>query len=232
MALRCATTLVTVPSKVKPQIGVFGGAFDPPHQAHVALAQAAFVQLGLSRLLLIPTGQAAHRPQPLSPGQHRLAMLKLALADGSDRAPPGFACEIDARELSRPGVSFMVDTLRELQQENPDAELILLMGADQAQSLTHWHRWAEILGLATVAVAPRELPPQDKSWAGPFAFESHPQARLIKLDFPLIPISATALRARLANPSFEPPPDAATSSPLVGPSVASYIAEHQLYKVA
>ena len=65
---------------VAQRIGVFGGAFDPPHLGHVALAQAAVAQLGLSRLLVVPTGQAAHKEQPLSNAHHRLRMCELAFA--------------------------------------------------------------------------------------------------------------------------------------------------------
>lgn len=235
MGPKCATTLVTVPSKAKRRLGVFGGAFDPPHRAHLALAHAAFAQLGLNEILLIPTGQAAHRSSTLSPGVHRLAMLKLALVDAQDSAPPGFLATVDARELARPGVSYMVDTLRDLHQENPDADLFLLIGADQAQAFCRWHDWWGILDLAAVVVAPRETRgsvAEDQNAQTQYEFQSHPSARAIALQMPLMPISATQLRRQWAQSQTDEKPELATLPPLVGPSVAGYIAQHQLYKAA
>ena len=60
------------------RIGLFGGAFDPPHNAHVALAQAALTQLSLNVLHVLPTGDAWHKPRDLTPGFHRLAMCQQA----------------------------------------------------------------------------------------------------------------------------------------------------------
>ena len=77
-----------------PRIGVFGGAFDPPHRAHVALAQAAVAQLGLAELRIFPTGQAWHKARPLSSAAARLAMAELAFA-----ALPNVT--VDAREIRR-----------------------------------------------------------------------------------------------------------------------------------
>ena len=235
MGPKCATTLVTVPSKAKRRLGVFGGAFDPPHRAHLALAHAAFDQLGLNEILLIPTGQAAHRSTTLSAGEHRLAMLTLALSDAHPAAPPGFMATVDARELQRPGVSYMVDTLRDLHQENPEADLFLLIGADQAQAFCRWHDWIGILDLATVVVAPRETPgsaAEDPISQPPYEFQSHPHARVIALQTALMPISATQLRRQWAQSPTDGKPELATLPPLVGRSVAGYIAQNQLYKAA
>ena len=102
---------------------MFGGAFDPPHVAHVALAQAAVEQLQLDQLRIFPTGQAWHKAPPLTASkEHRLALAGVAFG-GLPRTV------IDDRELRRPGPTYTIDTLRELKAEYPDAQLFLVMGA-------------------------------------------------------------------------------------------------------
>jgi nicotinate-nucleotide adenylyltransferase len=196
-----------------PRLGVFGGAFDPPHVAHVALARAAVEQLQLDELLILPTGQAWHKAQALSPPEHRLAMARIAFT-GLDRTV------IDERELRRPGPTYTIDTLRELKAEQPLAQLFLVMGEDQAVALTRWHEWEAILDLAVICVAARDtahargqpetaLPPQAKS-------------RLLQL--PSMPESATEVRAQAAA--------GAAIDHLVPPGVARYIERHHLYQPA
>lgn len=131
-----------------PRVGVFGGAFDPPHNAHVALVEAALAQLNLAELRIFPTGDAWHKQRALSAAEHRLAMARLAFG-GFERTV------VDARETLRAGPTYTLDTLRELQQEQPAAQLVLIMGADQAASLPRWHGWQEILAIAIVSVAYR-----------------------------------------------------------------------------
>ena len=98
------------------RLGVLGGAFDPPHRAHFALAQAAIDQLQLDQLRLIPTGNAWHKARALTIAHHRLAMCALAFAD-LDRAV------IDPRETLRSGASYTFDTLTQLCLEFPAAQL-------------------------------------------------------------------------------------------------------------
>lgn len=194
------------------RMGVFGGAFDPPHRAHQALAQAAVQQLQLDQLRIVPTGQAWHKARTLSAPAHRLAMAQLAFAE-----LPG-AC-IDSREISRSGPSYTVDTLAELHAEYPETQLFLLMGDDQAQALTTWHRWQDLPRLATICVATRKDftgagSPFDTKW--PFAGE------LRRLTMPPLDLSATTVRERLASGQ-----DIGT---LVSEPVARYIADHHLYQ--
>lgn len=197
-----------------PRLGVFGGAFDPPHVAHVALAQAALEQLQLDQLLIFPTGQAWHKPQAMSAPEHRLAMARLAFGD----LP---LTVIDERELRRPGPTYTIDTLRELKAEQPSAQLFLVMGEDQAVSLTRWHEWEAILGLAVVCMAAR------LSAQGP-ADQAQPglpvQAELRLLRLPNMPESATEVRERAAA--------GAGIAHLVPPAVARYIERHHLYQPA
>ncbi|HMA09597.1 MAG TPA: nicotinate-nucleotide adenylyltransferase [Ramlibacter sp.] len=197
-----------------PRVGVFGGAFDPPHIAHVALAQAAVEQLQLDELRILPTGQAWHKAQTLSAPEHRLAMARIAFA-GVPRAV------IDEREIRRPGPTYTIDTLRELQAERPQAQLFLVMGEDQSSSLTKWRDWEAILELAVICVAARPALAADGSQP---LLDLPPQARSRQLDLPSMPDSATQVRARVAS--------GGDIAHLVPPGVARYIDRHHLYQPA
>lgn len=203
------------------RIGVYGGAFDPPHWAHRALAEAAVAQLRLERLLILPTGQAWHKARPLTDAQHRLAMCLLAFGDLPHT-------QVDPRETRRSGPSFTADTLQELRRENPAAELFLLLGADQLLAFKTWMRWPEVLQLAQLAVANRA------TRIGVDAVDdTHAETDLsgvdlpfIRLDMPLTNISATAVRARFGQALGR----AGTHAALVPQPVASYISQHHLYQ--
>ena len=130
------------------RIGMFGGAFDPPHRAHLVLAQLAVEALELDELHIIPTGQAWHKARTLSSPEHRLAMTQLAFQDIPHML-------VDDRELQRAGPTFTIDTLEALQQESPGAQLYLIMGADQFSAFQQWHKWQAIAGLAIICIADR-----------------------------------------------------------------------------
>ena len=135
---------------MKKRIGVFGGAFDPPHLAHRSLAEVAQAELGLDELRVLPTGQAWHKTRQLTDSAHRLAMVQIVFS-GLPRLV------IDDREIRRTGPSYTLDTLRELQAENPEADLFLLMGKDQADVLPSWRCWQDLVRLAIICVADRDV---------------------------------------------------------------------------
>lgn len=189
------------------RVGVFGGAFDPPHKAHRALAQAALEQLRLDELRILPTGQAWHKDRALTPAQHRLAMARIAF-----EGLPGVL--IDERELNRPGATYTIDTLRELEAEQPQAAFFLVMGQDQAHAFTGWRDWPAIARLATLCVAQRPQAGQGDALPA--------QVRVNPLSLAPMDESATTIRARLAAGQ--------DISPLVPAGVASYIARHHLYE--
>lgn len=196
------------------RLGVFGGAFDPPHLAHRALAEVALAQLQLDELRVLPTGQAWHKTRPLTEAQHRLAMAALAFAD-----LPGLV--LDDREIRRTGPSYTLDTLRELKAEYPQAELYLVMGKDQADALPSWRDWQEIVQLAIICVADRDgLTGQETRFVPP----PEMAARFHKLHMPVMDISATGIRSRIAARQG--------IAPLVSAPVARYIADHHLYTSA
>ena len=193
------------------RIGVFGGAFDPPHLGHVALARASVEQLRLDQLRVFPTGQAWHKARDLSPPGHRLAMAQLAFADVPHAV-------VDGRELQRAGPTYTIDTLRELQLEFPQAQLLLVIGADQAESLHSWRESAGIARLATISIAARARPISD---APPFDASSLPPGRREPLEMPALPVSSTDIRQRAAAGQ--------DITQLVPAPVARYIDQHHLY---
>nr|WP_309678190.1 nicotinate (nicotinamide) nucleotide adenylyltransferase [Polaromonas sp.] len=197
------------------RIGVFGGAFDPPHNAHLALAQAALTQLALDALHIIPTGQAWHKARALSAAGHRLAMTRLAF-----EAMPRLV--VDERELQRVGPSFTIDTLQSLQAENPQAQLYLIIGADQFAAFKQWHRWQDILRLAIICIAART-----QSTPTPAQFDAYTgqKDRFTTLQLPLMPVSATQIRQLMASGVAS----ADELTHLVPEPVARYISLHQLY---
>jgi nicotinate-nucleotide adenylyltransferase len=193
------------------RLGIFGGAFDPPHLAHRALAEVALAQLQLDELRVLPTGQAWHKTRQLTAAEHRLAMAQLAFD-----ALPGVV--LDDREIRRAGPSYTLDTLRELRDEQPQAELYLIMGKDQADVLPTWRNWQDIVRIAIICVADRDgLTGQETQFNPPP--EMAPRFR--KLSMPAMDISATGIRARIASQQG--------ISPLVCEAVARYIEDHHLY---
>ncbi|MFM9881310.1 MAG: nicotinate (nicotinamide) nucleotide adenylyltransferase [Burkholderiaceae bacterium] len=202
------------------RLGVFGGAFDPPHLAHAALAQAAMAQLQLGELRVVPTGHAWHKPRPLTAAPHRLAMAQLAFG-----GQPGVV--VDEREIRRAGPTYTLDTLRELQAEQPTAQLYLVLGADQAAALHTWHQAHDIVRIAIIYVAARAgkslaTGQFDSQFATQAAFSGSSGLGSIELQLPLMPISATAVRLHAAQ--------GLALTHLVAPAVARYIQDHHLYQ--
>ena len=130
-------------------IGILGSAFNPPHLGHLALAQEALWQLGLSEVILMPTGEAPHKRIVDDPGRElRLAMTRLAAADD-----PRFS--VSTLETERPGPSYTYETLERLGSERGDRELVFVMGADAAVGLESWREPERVVELARLAVARR-----------------------------------------------------------------------------
>ena len=203
------------------RIGIFGGAVDPPHMGHHALAASALEQLGLDALHILPTGQAWHKSRSLTAAKHRVAMCELAFED----LPKVL---VDTREIERQGASYTIDTLLELREEYPGVAMYLIIGADQLLAFKHWVRWPEILALATLAVAQRS--PQGAIQAGATLGAA---ADLSAVDVPFVPlkmalhsVSATTIRARLSSANRGD----ADINDLLPMDVASYISTHSLYQ--
>lgn len=200
------------------RVGLFGGAFDPPHRTHVALAEAAIAQLQLDVLHVVPTGQAWHKQRALTAAEHRLAMCRLAFG-----ALPKTV--VDERETRRSGPTYTIDTLHELQAQYPGAQLFLVMGEDQARALGSWHR-AEDLGRAAIICVASRSEPNAATSPAPDASGLHhsPPSQLQRLQLPLSPLNATEIRDLTARGQ--------SVSTLVFDSVARYIDQHHLYQAA
>lgn len=193
---------------------MMGGAFDPPHNAHVALARVAMAELGLDELRVVPTGHAWHKSRPLSPGHHRLAMARLAFA-----GVPGAV--VDSCEIERDGPSYTLDTLRQMAVRLAPVQLFLVIGADQARALPSWHNWMKILDIAIICVAERaELAGSSPAFVPP----SEHRTQFRTLSLPPMAVSATDIRLRVSQQQ-----DIAS---WVCEPVARYIHEHHLYQTA
>lgn len=186
-------------------IGVFGGAFNPPHKGHVRLARDFAGRLSLDKVLVIPSFIPPHKSDSLlATAEDRLAMCRLAFA-GDDRF------EISAMEIERGGKSYTYDTLRALREEYPEAALYLIVGSDMLASFETWHRWRDILSLCTLCAARRKESDnlcKDK-------------VDCLVSDLPAFEVSSTEIRDRLARGE--------DIVPLVGPEVAEYIRGRGLY---
>jgi nicotinate-nucleotide adenylyltransferase len=193
------------------RIGILGGAFNPPHLGHLILAQEAFFQLGLDRVVFMPYGEPSHRQLDDDPGpEARLTMCEYAV--GADAR---FA--VSRMEIDRGGPIYTVDTLRELR--SPDRSLFLLVGGDEAASLGAWRAPEEVLSLAVVAVAERDEWRQSTivDRLGPLGSED----RVRFFDMPRVEISSSFVRrrAREGQPIRYLVPD----------KVANYVGAQSLY---
>ncbi|MDQ6629334.1 MAG: nicotinate-nucleotide adenylyltransferase [Pseudomonadota bacterium] len=190
------------------RVGLFGGSFDPVHNAHLALAQTALGQLQLDELRWIPVGQPWQKSRQLADPADREAMVRLAI-DGE----PRFV--LDRIELRRRGISYTLDTIRELAAAEPADERVLILGQDQYASLHTWRDWRELLGLVSLAIANR---PGALLSVDPQVALSAQQA----VQLPMMDISSTEVRRRVgAGESI---------AGLVPDAVASYIEQHRLYR--
>lgn len=210
------------PDKV---IGLFGGSFDPVHAGHIALARSAQVALKLTQMRLLPSGNSWQKPDQKTPGEHRLAMLRLAIAQEPD-------WEVDDQEITRTGNTYTVETLESLRAElGEEVSLVLIMGSDQLHNLASWHRYNEILDFAHIAVTQREqvrlqdFTPEIEqllSDCGADALPAKPSGSIVFFRMPAVPVSSTRLRAALS--ANEP------VQGLLAPAVLDYIHEHRLYQ--
>jgi nicotinate-nucleotide adenylyltransferase len=203
------------------RIGILGGTFNPPHLGHLALARHARDELSLERVVLMPVHTPPHKPGGEDPGpEHRLAMCRLA-AGGQDGLS---ACGL---ELERGGPSYTADTLEEIHERHPEAELTFIVGADTARTLPSWHQPRRVLGLAALAVAARSG--SDRQQVGAAIEEvgrgsSGAPPRIHFLEMTPIEASSSMARRRLAT--------GASAAEMLPAEVAAYIAEHGLYRGA
>jgi len=162
------------------RIGVFGGAFDPPHIGHLVAAQDVIEGLDLDLLLIVPSARPPHRDTVLD-AEERLSLSRAAFGDEP-------RIEISDIEVRRPGPSWTVDTLEEIRKRWDPGELLLVIGADQYRSFDSWRDPVRVMELADLVVMPRdgELPREDPR----YPFVAAPVTR--------VDVSSTRVRDRLS----------------------------------
>ena len=199
------------------RIGIYGGTFNPPHLGHISAARCAVKALGLDRLLVIPDRIAPHKQLPAdSPApEQRLEMLRLAAADEPNM-------EVSDLELKREGVSYTYQTVEQLKEMHPQAQLYLLMGTDMFTSFHQWRNPERIWKAATLAVFCRGEKGEKAAIAKQKAYLESLGASVELVDNPVLTISSSDLRRMLV---FQ-----CADSFLPG-GVGDYIRDHGFYGV-
>ena len=205
---------VLPPAPIVPgSVGILGGTFDPIHHGHLVIAEEAREALGLERVLLVPAAEPPHKPDSVvTPAEHRLAMVELAVAGN-----PAFA--VSGIEVERGGPSYTVETLETLLREGVSDPWFIL-SAEALAGFPAWRRPDRILELCRLAVVPRgDHDALDAAWVR----EHFPgrEERIAFLAGPLLPISGSVVRRRAAA--------GRSVRYLVPDAVARYITDHALY---
>jgi nicotinate-nucleotide adenylyltransferase len=194
-------------------IGVLGGTFDPIHIGHLVVAEEARIKLGLREVLFVPAGQPWRKlDHNITPAVHRVEMVRRAIADN-----PYF--KLCTLEVERPGPSYTVDTLTVLQKQlGSEASLFLILGRDTLAELPLWKEPKKLVQLCRLVVAPR-LGSKDLKHletAIPGLLD-----KVIQLDMPVIGISSSGIRQRIAQ--------GLSIRYLVPAEVEKYITEQKIY---
>ena len=193
------------------RLGLMGGTFDPVHNTHLLIAELARAQFDLERVIWVPAGDPPHKKgYPVTPGEHRYAMVLLATASN-----PRF--EASRLELERPGPSYSLDTILHFRACGAD-EVYFITGADAILEILTWHRHEEVVSACRFIAAAR--PGHDLS--GISGLPPAYRERIYPLRAPCVDISSTGLRHRLA--AGEP------VRYMLPEEVEAYIRKHALYR--
>ena len=197
------------------RIGIYGGTFNPPHIGHMEAAKQAIGRLQLDRLLMVPTGISPHKVlPPNSPtSKQRLEMLRIATADSP-------CLEVSDVELSREGVSYTWQTIHALREQNPEAELILMMGTDMFLSFRSWKNTEQIVRDASLAVFYRGDKGEHAAVDAEKAYWEEKGVRVQLVENDVINISSTQMRRLLI---FR------CAADFLPAGVLDYIRQHYLY---
>lgn len=207
-------------------IGILGGTFDPVHHGHLRLALEVMDAAGLEQVHLVPVNTPPHREQPVATPEQRREMLRLAL-DGIDDLV------LEECELQRPGISYTIDTLREIGARRPGTHLCLILGMDAFAKLNAWHEWQAIPETAHIIVV--ERPGLDTAAPEPevaalfekalttdaAALRTTAAGTVLHIAIPRLDISATRLRSLFAR--------GRDARFLLPPRVLEFIQQERLY---
>jgi len=200
---------------VEMNIGVLGGTFDPIHNGHLIVAEEVKTRLNLAEIIFVPAGQPWLKAErPVSPAEHRLQMLRLAIAD-----KPYF--KLSSIEIERTGPSYTVDTITELRDKlGSEDELFFILGWDSLAELPQWREPSRLIKMCYLVAVPRPGYPRPKLKTLEVIIQGLSQ-RVMLMKKPEIDISASAIRERVAR--------GLSVRHLVPEPVNRYIKEHKLY---
>ncbi|WP_345750347.1 nicotinate-nucleotide adenylyltransferase [Microbacterium rhizophilus] len=189
-----------------PRIGVMGGTFDPIHHGHLVAASEVAQSFDLDEVVFVPTGQPWQK-QEVSPAEQRYEMTVIATASN-----PRFT--VSRVDVDREGLTYTVDTLRDLKARRPEADLFFITGADAVAQILSWRDHDELWDLAHFVAVSRPGHVLD--------IEGLPSAEVSQLEIPALAISSTDCRDRVSRgfPVWYLVPD----------GVVQYIAKHHLYR--
>lgn len=198
------------------RIGILGGTFNPIHRGHLMLAQAAYEQFELDRILVIPNKLPTYKDRDeLLDSKQRSEMVRVAIS-------PFPYMEFSDIELKRKGATYTIDTLRILKEQYPKNQFAFIMGGDSLLYFHKWREYQEILKLTEILCAKRDeadLPELED--ARRKLMDDMPSARIFFMDTPMIPISSTEIREHLYSD-----PEMVQWLP---EGVWDFIQEHHLY---
>jgi nicotinate-nucleotide adenylyltransferase len=191
-----------------PRLGVMGGTFDPIHHGHLVAASEAATHFGLDEVVFVPTGKPGFKQhQKVSQAEHRYLMTVIATASN-----PRFT--VSRVDVDRPGLTYTVDTLRDLRKERPEADLFFITGADAIEQILTWKDAAELWDMAHFVAVTRP--------GHSLTVDGLPADGVTTLEVPALAISSTDCRrrAQAGLPVWYLVPD----------GVVQYIAKHGLYR--
>jgi nicotinate-nucleotide adenylyltransferase len=196
------------------KIGVLGGTFDPIHLGHLKVAEEVSASLTLDEIIFMPAGQPWLKADNLiSPAEHRLEMIRLALASRDN-------FKLSTMEIERPGPTYTVDTMAELGRQLGSEELFFILGWDNLTQLPQWHEPSRLIELCHLVAVPRvDFPPPDL--ASLDAAIPGLSKRVILLNAPRIDVNASEIRRMVG--------EGLSIRNLVPEVVERYIKEHKLY---
>ncbi|MCH1868397.1 nicotinate-nucleotide adenylyltransferase [Nocardioides sp. CFH 31398] len=187
-----------------------GGTFDPIHHGHLVAASEVQSWFGLDEVVFVPTGDPWQKSgREVSPAEHRYLMTVVATASN-----PRFT--VSRVDIDRAGPTYTIDTLRDLHDQVPDADLYFITGADALAEIFTWRDAEELFGLANFVGCTRPGYTMDAE-----TLDKIPAERVTMVEIPALAISSTDCRRRTAkgDPVWYLVPD----------GVVQYIAKHQLY---
>ena len=190
--------------------GIFGGSFDPPHKGHIEIALAAKKEQKLDRIIMVPTGQAPHKPDMSAKTSDRVNMCRTLCEK--------YGFELSLYEAEKEGNCYTADLLRHFASVYPEDEFFLIVGGDSLDYMEKWHQPERIFSKCRVVVARRSGVTDEKAH---FLREKF-GAEIVFLNCGYFDVSSTEVRTRIS--------DRHALSELIEPETAEYIKKNNLYR--